>query len=114
LNIGGKPTSIVQIEKDNTKLAVSTALGNITFVDGNGKATKTVNLPLSVEDMIVSKQQLYAVCADNYIYKLSLNGDILEKYPYNLDKTSIYAPKIVATEKNIHLFSGKKIFTIPN
>ncbi len=114
LNIGGKPTSIVQIEKDNAKLAVSTALGNITFVDGNGKATKTVNLPLSVEDMIVSKQQLYAVCADNYVYKLSLNGDILEKYPYNLDKTSIYAPKVVATEKNIHLFSGKKIFTIPN
>lgn len=112
LNIGGKPTAIVPIEKNDIKIAVSNALGNITFVDGNGKAIKTVNLPLSIEDMVMSKQKLYAVCADNYIYKLNLNGDVLEKYPYLLDRGSIYTPKIVDTDKAIHVFSGKKIFSV--
>lgn len=112
LNIGGKPTAIVEIKNGNTKLAVSNALGNITFVDGAGKVIKTVTLPLAVENMIVSEQNIYAVCADNYIYKLDLNGYVLEKYPYTLDKSAIHEPKIIDTGKSIHVSSGKKIFSI--
>ncbi|NGF57999.1 hypothetical protein G5B00_15895 [Parapedobacter sp. SGR-10] len=112
LNIGGKPTAIVELAQGEAKLAVSNALGDITFVDGLGQVKGRVSLPVSVEDMIRVKQNLYAVCADGYVYKLSQKGEVLEKYAYTFSRTSIYSPKIVANDGQIRVFSGKNVYAI--
>jgi hypothetical protein len=112
LNVGGTPTAIVPIENQFAKIAVSNELGDIVFVDGDGKSTKLIHLPAALVDMKLWKDKLLAVAMDGYVYSVNLNGDILSKYAYAFDINSIYKPKIAITRNSAMVFSGNKIYII--
>src|SRR5690606_4997183 len=112
LNIGGTPTSIVEITNNAAKIAVSNTLGDITFVDGAGKVTNTVHLPAGLTDMKVWKGQLLALCMDGYVYTVDFKGNVLFKYQYTFDNASIYEAKLAVTDKAALVFSGNTTFII--